>query len=373
VHGKSVQARGVVGESTGSNASASFGRNDLGNGVGVDGYSQAGLAMRATSSSGTGLRVESFSGGGIDVSNNSTSKPAFKAYSLGKPAVDALSAVDAAVRAGSAHAGVVGLSFGPSKPSEPEAGCGVFGTSLAGAGACGITLVGTGVLGVGYPQLNAWAGRFVGNVHVDGILFKSASLFSIDHPLDPTRKVLNHAASSRPSTRPSTTASVTLDRRGQADGQSCRAGSTRSTTSCATSSPRSAHPRPSCTLRARPRPARSPSPVARRGSASAGKSRGSPRCLGQGAPDAGRADACQGRSPAAAVTLADTKRVAALAEKTAKALHATEKARRKTGSRARGPAPGNGQGPAPGDAERTERMARDLLREIGRLPRMPDS
>jgi hypothetical protein len=197
VHGKSVQARGVVGESTGSNASASFGRNDLGNGVGVDGYSQAGLAMRATSSSGTGLRVESFSGGGIDVSNNSTSKPAFKAYSLGKPAVDALSAVDAAVRAGSAHAGVVGLSFGPSKPSEPEAGCGVFGTSLAGAGACGITLVGTGVLGVGYPQLNAWAGRFVGNVHVDGILFKSASLFSIDHPLDPTRKVLNHAASSR--------------------------------------------------------------------------------------------------------------------------------------------------------------------------------
>jgi hypothetical protein len=31
------------------------------------------------------------------------------------------------------------------------------------------------------------------------------------------------------------------------------------------------------------------------------------------------------------------------------------------------------KGPAPGDAERTERMARDLLREIGRLPRMPDS
>lgn len=75
------------------------------------------------------------------------------------------------------------------------------------------------------------------------------------------------------------------------------------------------------------------------------------------------------RSPAAAVTLADARRVAALAEKTAKALHANEKARRKT---VRPPAAAR-----PAATERQERidegttasMARDLLGRIGRLAR----
>ena len=55
-------------------------------------------------------------------------------------------------------------------------------------------MTGTGVVGVGHPQLGAWAGAFQGNVWVNGLLLKQASFFSIDHPLDPTRKVLNHAA-----------------------------------------------------------------------------------------------------------------------------------------------------------------------------------
>ena len=92
----------------------------------------------------------------------------------------------------------------------------MFGNSIGGTGACGITLIGTGVLGIGYPQLDAWAGRFVGNVHVDGILFNSASLFSIDHPLDPKRKVLNHACVESPEYKTFYDGTVTLDRRGQA-------------------------------------------------------------------------------------------------------------------------------------------------------------
>ena len=45
----------------------------------------------------------------------------------------------------------------------------------------------------------AWAaGLFDGDVFVKGILHKYASLFSIDHPLDPDRRTLNHAAVEAP-------------------------------------------------------------------------------------------------------------------------------------------------------------------------------
>ena len=294
VRGTSVQAGGVVGESTGSNASGVFYANDLGNGVGVDGYSQAGTAMRATSSSGTGLQVQSLSGGGIDVTNTSTSKPALEAYSPGKPAIDAMSLTDAGARASSAHAGVVGVSIGPSKPSDPEAGCGVYGNSIGATGACGITLIGTGVLGIGLPQLNAWAGRFVGNVHIDGMLFKSVSLFSIDHPLDPKRKVLNHASVESPEYKTFYDGTVTLDRRGQgtiklprwfdALNHDLRYQLTAIGANGAGAARRARGQ--GRLVRHRRRPA----PPAR---GLAGHRRAA-RCLGEGPSDAGRAGACQG-------------------------------------------------------------------------------
>lgn len=216
VHGASAQAQGVVGESTGANAAGVFGRNDLGNGIGVDGYSKAGIAVRAITGGGVALHAEAFAGIGIDVSNFSTTQPALKAFSPGKAAVDAISLAETAVRAASARAGVAGVSIGAPKAGDLEAGCGVIGTSLGGAGSCGVTLIGTGVLGIGYPTLGAWAGRFQGNVHVDGIVFKSASLFSIDHPLDPKRKVLNHACVEAPEYKTFYDGTATLDRRGQA-------------------------------------------------------------------------------------------------------------------------------------------------------------
>ena len=216
VHGASDQAQGVVGESAGANAAGVFGRNDLGNGVGVDGYSKAGIAVRAIGGSGVAIHAEAFSGIGIDVSNFSSTQPALKAYSPVKVAVDASSLGDTAVHAVSGHAGVVGIAVAAPKAGDEEAGCGVIGTSLVGAGSCGVTFTGTGVLGIGYPQLGAWAGRFQGNVHVDGIIFKSASLFSIDHPLDPKRKVLNHACVEAPEYKTFYDGIATLDRRGQA-------------------------------------------------------------------------------------------------------------------------------------------------------------
>ena len=38
-----------------------------------------------------------------------------------------------------------------------------------------------------------WAGVFDGDVDVNGILFKSAGAFRIDHPLDPENKYLSHS------------------------------------------------------------------------------------------------------------------------------------------------------------------------------------
>jgi hypothetical protein len=217
VRGMSAQAQGVVGESTGSNASGVFGRNDLGNGTGVDGSSQAGIGVRALSSKGTALYAESISGLGLDVSNFSTSQPALKAYGPIKPGVEASSFNDAAVRAiGVAHAGVVAGTLATPKAGEPEVGCGVYGNSLAGAGVCGLTVTGTGVLGIGYAKAGGWAGRFQGNVFVDGMLFKSASLFSIDHPLDPKRKVLNHACVEAPEYKTFYDGVATLNGRGEA-------------------------------------------------------------------------------------------------------------------------------------------------------------
>ena len=372
VHGTSTQARGVVGESTGSNASGVFGRNDLGSGVGVDGYSQAGTAMRAISSSGTGLQVQSFSGGGIDVANTSTGKPALKAYSPGKPGVDAMSLVDAAVRGGSTHAGVAGVAIGPSKPGDPEAGCGVYGNSIGATGACGITLIGTGVLGIGYPQLNAWAGRFVGNVHVDGILFKSASWFSIDHPLDPARKVLNHACVESPEYKTFYDGVATLDRRGQATVRLPR-----------WFDALNHELRYQLTAIGAAAPELHVAREAKAGSfAIAGGAPGqrvSWQVTGvrrdkwaKAHPITVEQPRSAARSPAPAVTLADVRRVAALAEKSGKALHATERSRRKPVK-----APGTlnlrpARPPAARGEEGSARAAREVLREIGRLPPMPD-
>ena len=374
VHGTSAQARGVVGESTGGNASGVFGRNDLGNGVGVDGFSQAGTAMRATSSGGTGLQVRSATGGGIDVANTSplASKAAIAAFSFGKPAVEATAASDAAVRAVSAHAGVVGVALAAAKAGDPEAGCGVYGNSIAGTGACGITLIGTGVLGIGHPKLGAWAGRFVGNVHVDGILFKSASLFSIDHPLDPKRKVLNHACVESPEYKTFYDGSATLDRRGRATVKLPRWFDALNhdlryqLTAIGAAAPE-LH-------------------IAREAEAGSFAIAGGPPGIrvcwqvtgvrrdawAKAHPMQVEQPRAEARSPAPEVTIADARRVAALVEKAAKALAATAKSRSKA---ARPPAAARSAvvEPPVRDADTTVRMAHALVREIGRLPPMPEA
>jgi hypothetical protein len=81
-------------------------------------------------------------------------------------------------------AGVLGVNNGGNAISA-----GVYGTAASGTGLLGIG----GSFGVLGYSANGLAGLFLGNVHVQGTLSKSAGSFKIDHPLDPANKYLQHS------------------------------------------------------------------------------------------------------------------------------------------------------------------------------------
>lgn len=211
----SDQAHGVDAEAKAANAAGVLGRNDNSKGVGVDGLSNSGVAVRAITSKGTAVFAEALSGRAVDASNFSLNEPVIRAITGVATAVDAATFGAPGVNA-LGKTGVAGASLSAPDASDPKIGAGVFGLGVAGAGVCGMTLGGTGVRGIGIPAAGAWAGHFQGNVLVQGILMKLISLFSIDHPLDPERKVLNHASVEAPEYKTFYDGVVTLDGRGQA-------------------------------------------------------------------------------------------------------------------------------------------------------------
>jgi hypothetical protein len=215
VRALSDQAHGVFAEAKAENAAGVLGVNDDPGGFGVDGFSQSGTAVRGFTNSGTAMYAAAMTGRALDASN----------VSLDEPAISALNPAGTAVSAGSfggsgvfafGETGVLGVGIAGPDALDPAVGSGVTGMSFIAAGVCGTTLNGTGVLGIGHAKLGAWAGVFRGNVFVEGVLFKLASLFSIDHPLDPERKVLNHASVEAPEYKTFYDGVVTLDARGRA-------------------------------------------------------------------------------------------------------------------------------------------------------------
>jgi hypothetical protein len=79
-------------------------------------------------------------------------------------------------------------------PSDPAAGTAFCGVSAGGAGVYGVTLGGIGVHGI-IKSGAALAGLFEGDVVAAGSISRFASLFQIDHPLDPDNKALRHLPS----------------------------------------------------------------------------------------------------------------------------------------------------------------------------------
>jgi hypothetical protein len=71
---------------------------------------------------------------------------------------------------------------------------GVNGYSSDGHGVEGITDTGVGVKGLCTTNLEtAWAGYFSGNVKITGSLLQGIPTSTMDHPLDPANKYLNHS------------------------------------------------------------------------------------------------------------------------------------------------------------------------------------
>jgi hypothetical protein len=104
----------------------------------------------------------------------------------------------------------------PLDPNDPEIGAAVFGSTLGGHGVYGMTGSGSGVVGVGITAAGGWAGCFYDNINVNGTVYKHCCEFSIDHPLDPKRKVLNHASVESPEHKTFYDGTVTLNRKGRA-------------------------------------------------------------------------------------------------------------------------------------------------------------
>ena len=99
---------------------------------------------------------------------------------------------------------------------------GVFGDTDAFLGGRGVNgqayrPSGIGVYGSNPSQdSNAYAGYFLGQVHVNGRLSKASGSFKIDHPLDPANKYLYHSFVESPDMMNIYDGVIALDGRGQA-------------------------------------------------------------------------------------------------------------------------------------------------------------
>jgi hypothetical protein len=193
VRASSQQAEGVLAEATAANAAGVRAMNNHANGIGVDASSQQGTALRGITSSGTCLFAESVTGRVIDASTWDQDDPAIDVFAPATTAVDAKSILAPGVEA-FGKTGVKATALSAPDPNDPPIGAAVFGGTVSGNGVYGSAVAGVGVAGVGLEAAGGWAGAFFGPVIVHGTIYKHCCQFSIDHPLDPRNRVLNHVS-----------------------------------------------------------------------------------------------------------------------------------------------------------------------------------
>jgi hypothetical protein len=95
-----------------------------------------------------------------------------------------------------------------------DTGSGVAGSSTSGRGVSGSTSSGAAVWGASGPS--GLAGEFIGSVTVSGTLTKGGGSFTIDHPLDPANKYLQHSFVESPDMMNVYNGNATLDANGEA-------------------------------------------------------------------------------------------------------------------------------------------------------------
>ena len=204
VKASSSQAHGVTGEASAPNAVGVMGINDSDKGTGVYGLSNKGVAMHAQTWGGTALKAKAFTGqaievecSGLDYAMTSVSNGGgLKVQCITEPALYAQRLVSLVTIGKTSDTGIDAFSLGTTVKA--------------------LTLTGHAIHGVGIKEAGAWAGYFEGDVYVTGTIYKSAVCFSIDHPLDPEGKVLNHAAVESNEYKNFYDGEVVLDEQGQA-------------------------------------------------------------------------------------------------------------------------------------------------------------
>jgi hypothetical protein len=209
---------GVLGknEGTGSSHYGVWGV-DAGGGNGVVGSAPTGKGVFGSSPQGTGVRGFSTSGIGIQAEGGFYGLEALTDNNFGR----AVNAHHDGTSSGYGVYATTNLGTGVWAVGAGTTGYGVYGTNSTSGnhGAVGLRFRGvegvaanSGGIGV-YGQadngstsagvygtsLNGYAGRFIGNVRIDGNLnvlgsvTKGSGAFRIDHPLDPQHKYLQHS------------------------------------------------------------------------------------------------------------------------------------------------------------------------------------
>jgi len=174
---------GVVGGTASASDSGVLGQNS-GSGPGVSGISQSGIGVSASSQSNYGLYTTSSNNSAalLEITNAANTLAVLQVKTSGGTGIDSTSKDGIGLDGRSTNN--IGVN-GSSQTSQ-----GVVGTSQNDIGVSGSSQSGTGVQG---QSASGFAGKFIGNVDVQGTLTKSAGTFKIDHPLDPARKYLSHA------------------------------------------------------------------------------------------------------------------------------------------------------------------------------------
>lgn len=187
-------------DAEGSNgATGVLGRSDSGNGVyGTSDTSSAAIfeitnvnntspaLIVRTASNGTGTGSINSSAGIFEFTNPDNTVPVLIARTSGNS-----TGIDCTSNGG------IGIA-GHSQSNTGIAGNSQTGTGVSGSGNIGLegfstSTTGTGILGHPPSGGGGFAGKFLGNVDVQGTLAKSAGTFKIDHPLAPAQKYLSHA------------------------------------------------------------------------------------------------------------------------------------------------------------------------------------
>ncbi len=177
VFGQAFTANGNGMRGVANSGAAAYGVwGSASSGVGVMGHGTVGVAGTSFSGNGTGLRGVANSGAtAAGVAGASIS--GYGVSGTGKVGVEGTTADGANFgRLGQLNTGVQGVS-----------------TANNGTGIMGRADSGTLAFGVWGRSSTGWAGYFSGDVQVTGTLGSSAAAFTVDHPQDPSGRLLSQA------------------------------------------------------------------------------------------------------------------------------------------------------------------------------------